>query len=79
MADGRTRDGAAWDRIDDTAADAGLAAPVGDGGSFRMLRMLEGRRRAIPGARTCVTHQNGRDRPLAAASDRRGRSAGRPR
>lgn len=32
----------------------------------------EGRRRAIPGVRTCVPCQSGRDRPLTAAFNRRG-------
>ncbi|MGI4949979.1 MAG: DksA/TraR family C4-type zinc finger protein [Janthinobacterium lividum] len=79
MAGGWTRDGAVQDQIDDTVADAVLAArasmPTGGGASECIIcgdEIPEGRRLALPGARTCVTCQSGRDRPLAAAFNRRG-------
>ncbi|UZK70474.1 DksA/TraR family C4-type zinc finger protein [Sphingomonas sp. S1-29] len=79
MAGGWTRDGAIQDQIDDTVADAVLAAraniPSGESEPFCTIcgdDIPEGRRRAIPGVRTCVRCQSGRDRPLAAAFNRRG-------
>jgi RNA polymerase-binding transcription factor DksA len=79
MAGGWTRDGAVQDQIDDTVADAVLAArasiPSGASEPFCAIcgdDTPEGRRRAIPGVRTCVPCQSDRDRPLAAAFNRRG-------
>jgi phage/conjugal plasmid C-4 type zinc finger TraR family protein len=79
MAGGWTRDGAVQDQIDDTVADAVLTArasmPVGEGEPFCTVcgdDIPDGRRRAIPGVRTCVTCQSGRDRPFASAINRRG-------
>ena len=66
------------DQIDDTVADAVLAArasmPSGREELFCALcgdDNPEGRRRAIPSVRTCLTCQSERDRPLAAAFNRR--------
>ena len=79
MAGGWTRDGAVQDQIDDTVADAVLAArasmPTGPSEPFCAMcgeDIPEGRRRALPGVRTCVTCQSGRDRPPAALFNRRG-------
>ena len=79
MAGGWTRDGAVQDQIDDTVLDAVLAArasmPVGVSEPFGAVcgdDIPEGRRIAIPGVRTCVICQSGRDRPLASAINRRG-------
>ena len=79
MAGGWTRDGAVQDQIDDTVADAVLAArasmPSGESEPFCTVcgdDIPMGRRLAMPGARTCVTCQSGRDKPLAAAFNRRG-------
>ena len=78
MAGGWTRDGAVQDQIDDTVADAVLAArasmPAGESEPFCAVcgdEIPEGRRRAIPGVRTCVTCQGGRDKPFATAFNRR--------
>jgi len=79
MAGGWSRDGAVQDQIDDTVMDAVLAAraslPAGE--SERYCAMCgedipEGRRRAVPGVRTCVSCQSGRDRPFASTLNRRG-------
>lgn len=79
MAGGWTRDGAVQDQIDDTLADAVLAArtgiPIGVSEAFCAVcgdDIPEGRRIAVPGVRTCVTCQSGRDRPLTSAINRRG-------
>ena len=79
MAGGWTRDGAVQDQIDDTVADAVLAAraslPSGESEPYCSQcgeDIPEGRRRAIPGVRTCVTCQSARDRPAAALFNRRG-------
>ena len=79
MAGGWTRDGAVQDQIDDTVMDAVLAArarmPAGESEHFCAQcggDIPEGRRQAIPGVRTCVTCQAGRDRPAAALFNRRG-------
>ena len=80
MAGGWTRDGAVQEQIDDTVDDAVRLARA-------RLRSSEGathcdacgaeipeaRRRALPGARTCVPCQSARDsRPTAALFNRRG-------
>jgi phage/conjugal plasmid C-4 type zinc finger TraR family protein len=79
MAGGWSRDGAVQDQIDDTIADAVLAArasiPAGESEPFCTIcgeEIPEGRRRAVPGTRTCVACQSGRDRPFAGAINRRG-------
>jgi phage/conjugal plasmid C-4 type zinc finger TraR family protein len=79
MAGGWTRDGAVQDHIDDTVADAVLAArasmPTGPSESICAAcgdDIPEGRRRAIPGVRTCLRCQSGRDRPFATMINRRG-------
>ncbi len=79
MAGGWTRDGAVQDQIDDSVADAVLAArasiPSGTSEPFCSIcgdDIPEGRRHAVPGVRTCVACQRDRDRPLAAAFNRRG-------
>ena len=68
MAGGWSRDGAEQEQIDDTVTDAVLGArarlPAGEGLDFCEdcgERIPEGRRRALPGARTCVPCQGGRD------------------
>ena len=80
MAGGWSRDGAVQDQIDDTVTDAVLAArarmPSGEGATHCVLcgeEIPEGRRRALPGARTCVGCQSGRDRrTVHAGINRRG-------
>lgn len=69
MAGGWTRDGAVQDQIDDTVKDAILAAraamPAGEGSDDCALcgdPIPEPRRRALPGVRTCVACQAGRDK-----------------
>ncbi len=68
MAGGWARDGAVQDQIDDTVADAVKGAririPTGDSLDYCEEcgeRIPEGRRRALPGVRTCVPCQSGRD------------------
>ena len=68
MAGGWTRDGAVQDQIDDTVLDAVKAAradiPAGEGsGECEQCGEVipEGRRRALPGVRTCVSCQALRD------------------
>ena len=80
MAGGWTRDGAVQDQIDDTVSDAVDAArsrlPKGE--SARECDecgepIPEKRRKAIPGVRTCVDCQSGRDASVQhAAFNRRG-------
>ena len=80
MAGGWSRDGAVQDQIDDTVADAVLAArarmPSGEGAPDCVVcgdEIPEARRRAMPGARTCVACQAGRDARLPAGGiNRRG-------
>jgi phage/conjugal plasmid C-4 type zinc finger TraR family protein len=79
-AGGWTRDGAVQDQIDDTVTDAVLAArarmPAGESHSHCTLcgePIPEGRRKALPGVRTCVACQSERDnRPSQSAFNRRG-------
>lgn len=68
MAGGWARDGAVQDQIDDTVSDAVKAArsriPVGESGEFcdECGEVIPPKRRAaLPGVRTCVTCQSGRD------------------
>lgn len=80
MAGGWTRDGAVLDQIDDTITDGVLTArarmPTGDGASHCDEcgeEIPERRRLALPGARTCVQCQSGRDsRIVDAGINRRG-------
>ena len=69
MAGGWTRDGAVLDQIDDAVTDGVLNArarlPVGEGAAHCIEcgeEIPEARRRALPGARTCIECQSGRDR-----------------
>jgi phage/conjugal plasmid C-4 type zinc finger TraR family protein len=80
MAGGWTRDGAVQDQIDDTIKDAVAHAralmPHGDSAEDCDEcgeDIPEGRRRAIPGVRTCVRCQSERDaRVVHSAINRRG-------
>jgi len=80
MAGGWTRDGAVLDQINDTVIDGVLNArarmPVGEGSAECVEcgeTIPEGRRRAVPGATTCVHCQSGRDdRVIHSAINRRG-------
>lgn len=80
MAGGWTRDGAVQDQIDDTVKDAVLLARASmpGGESARYCDecgepIPEARRRALPGARTCVSCQTQRDaRRAASGINRRG-------
>ena len=80
MAGGWTRDGAVLDQIEDTVTDGVSAArarlPSGEGATHCDEcgeEIPEARRRALPGARTCVACQSGRDsRVVHSAINRRG-------
>ena len=80
MAGGWSRDGAVQDQIDDTVMDAVLAArariAAGEGETHCVVcgeEIPQARRRAMPGARTCVACQSGRDRrTVGAGINRRG-------
>ena len=80
MAGGWSRDGAVQDQIDDTVTDAVLAArariPAGEGETHCIEcgdEIPPARRRAMPGALTCVPCQSDRDgRTVAAGINRRG-------
>jgi phage/conjugal plasmid C-4 type zinc finger TraR family protein len=80
MAGGWTRDGAVLEQIEDTVTDAVLAArarlPAGEGTTHCEEcgeEIPEARRRALPGARTCVACQSSRDsRVTAGGINRRG-------
>ncbi|HEY1607321.1 MAG TPA: DksA/TraR family C4-type zinc finger protein [Allosphingosinicella sp.] len=80
MAGGWTRDGAVQDQIDDNVADAVAAArarmTAGEGSEYCVEcgeLIPEARRRALPGARTCVDCQSARDkRPAVGGINRRG-------
>ncbi len=79
MATGWAPDGAVQDQIDDSIADAVQRArarmPVGEGETHCVEcgePIPAARRQAVPGVRTCVACQAGRDaRPVAAAINRR--------
>ncbi|HEY7900031.1 MAG TPA: DksA/TraR family C4-type zinc finger protein [Caulobacteraceae bacterium] len=80
MAGGWTRDGAVTDQIEDTVSDAVLAArarlPSGEGASHCDEcgeAIPKARRRALPGARTCVACQTTLDRRVSHSTiNRRG-------
>ena len=80
MAGGWTRDGAVQDQIDDTVKDAILRAraetPRGESAEECDEcgeAIPEARRKALPGVRTCVSCQSGRDaQRVQAGINRRG-------
>jgi phage/conjugal plasmid C-4 type zinc finger TraR family protein len=80
MATGWAREGAVLDQIDDTITDGILTArarlPSGDGAENCDEcgdEIPEARRKALPGARTCVSCQAGRDsRIVLVGINRRG-------
>jgi phage/conjugal plasmid C-4 type zinc finger TraR family protein len=80
MANGWAPDGAVQDQIDDTIKDAVLSArarlPTGEGETHCLEcgeEIPAARRRAVPGARTCVTCQSALDQsPVHAGYNRRG-------
>ncbi len=80
MATGWAPDGAVQDQIDDTITDAVLRArarmPKGEGATHCLEcgeEIPEARRRAMPGARTCVACQSARDgRQASVGFNRRG-------
>ena len=80
MATGWAREGAVLEQIEDTITDGVLAArarlPAGEGASHCDdcgEQIPERRRQALPGARTCVRCQSGRDsRIVPAGINRRG-------
>jgi phage/conjugal plasmid C-4 type zinc finger TraR family protein len=80
MATGWAHEGAVLDQIEDTISDGVLTArarmPVGEGTTHCIEcgeEIPEGRRRALPGARTCLPCQSGRDgRIVVAGINRRG-------
>jgi phage/conjugal plasmid C-4 type zinc finger TraR family protein len=68
MANGWAQDGAVQDQIDDTVADAVMAARARMPSGEAALHCAEcgedipeARRKALPGARTCVACQSARD------------------
>jgi len=80
MANGWAPDGAVQDQIDDTVADEVMRArarmAMGEGQTHCVEcgdEIPEARRRALPGARTCVVCQSDRDRrPASIGFNRRG-------
>ncbi|WP_343343331.1 DksA/TraR family C4-type zinc finger protein [Sphingomicrobium sp. XHP0239] len=80
MAGGWTRDGAVQDQIDDTVSDAVAAARarLAKGESLKECEVCgedipPRRREALPGVRTCVECQSGRDASIRhSAINRRG-------
>ena len=80
MAGGWTRDGAVQDQIDDTVKDAIQSAraqmPSGEALAHCVVcgeEIPEGRRRALPGVKTCVPCQSSRDaKPVIQGFNRRG-------
>jgi len=79
MANGWAPDGAVQDQIDDTVMDgvkrARARMPSGEGETHCLEcgnEIPEARRRAVPGARTCVVCQSARDRhPVDGGFNRR--------
>ena len=80
MANGWAHDGAVLDQIEDTVSDGVQSArarlPSGDGSEHCVEcgdEIPEARRKALPGARTCIPCQTGRDRQVVHATiNRRG-------
>ena len=80
MATGWAHEGAVLDQIEDTVTDGVLTArarmPAGEGTTHCIEcgdEIPEARRRALPGARTCVRCQSGRDsRIVTGGINRRG-------
>jgi phage/conjugal plasmid C-4 type zinc finger TraR family protein len=80
MANGWAQDGAVQDQIDDTVADAVMAArarmPSGEAALHCALcgeDIPEARRKALPGVRTCIPCQSARDAGMRVAGiNRRG-------
>jgi phage/conjugal plasmid C-4 type zinc finger TraR family protein len=80
MAGGWTRDGAVQDQIDDSVTDAVRAArarmPSGESEPFCVAcgePIPERRRQALPGVKTCIACQSGRDKAVAHSTfNRRG-------
>ena len=80
MASGWAQDGAVLDQIEDTVTDGVMNArarlPSGEGTAECVEcgeAIPEARRKALPGARTCVSCQSGRDaRVVHSAINRRG-------
>lgn len=80
MAGGWTHDGGVLDQIEDTVTDGVLHArarlPVGDSALFCVAcdeEIPEARRRALPGVKTCIACQSGRDkRVVIGGINRRG-------
>ena len=80
MATGWAREGAVSEQIEDTIADGVLNArarlPGGEGADHCVEcggEIPEARRRALPGAHTCIECQGGRDRRMVHATiNRRG-------
>jgi phage/conjugal plasmid C-4 type zinc finger TraR family protein len=80
MASGWAPDGAVQDQIDDTITDAVMSArariPTGESETHCVYcgdEIPEGRRRALPGVRTCIACQSARDsRPKTTLFNRRG-------
>lgn len=80
MATGWAHEGAVLDQIEDTVTDGVLSArsrlPVGEGTTHCIEcgdEIPERRRQALPGARTCIACQSGRDdRVVHALINRRG-------
>ena len=80
MAGGWTRDGAVQDQIDDSVSDAVMAArsrlPTGESERFCTEcgeTIPERRRQALPGVKTCIGCQSGRDQAVShSAINRRG-------
>jgi phage/conjugal plasmid C-4 type zinc finger TraR family protein len=80
MATGWAHEGAVLDQIEDTITDGVLTArarlPVGEGAEHCVecgVDIPEARRKALPGARTCVSCQSGRDsRIILVGINRRG-------
>jgi phage/conjugal plasmid C-4 type zinc finger TraR family protein len=80
MATGWAHEGAVLDQIEDTITDGVLTArarlPAGEGSEWCIEcgeQIPEARRKALPGARTCIPCQSGRDsRVVVTGINRRG-------